>query len=318
VKNILFILIYVFLFIIVNPSFTNNFLENTKGKKWNDFYKQNNYFENTKIIKVSNNFKTPQKVDIFKINKNKLTFNEFINIAKNKFFITGKAKKTKRSYRIDGDKYRIRYKLATNMISIRFLKDVLGQSLSEKEQIENFPSYEKCIEIAQNALERYNLSHSEMYFFGTTDTRELGGDAQIHLDYCRKINGIKCVGPNNFLMISINKRGLITRLLWKWQKLEKIGEYRIISPQEALNNFRAGQGDIFIDNFDSKVGNILKIDLAYVTDALNDQLYVAPWYQFKVEKMSNTRGADKTVKFITPAVENLEFYPKFEDILINK
>lgn len=292
IKKKIVCIFFIVSFFIVNGGFTLN-------KRFTQ------YIKNTSLKPTLETKKNLKKMKIYKINTSRFSFDEFINYIKNHFGVSGKNKKSYTTYRIFGSKYYFKYSLIPGSIQMSLLDDSFSDKIISKSN--SFPSYTVCRILAEEAITKYKLNKPWLFFSGISDDRKYGG-YEIYVNFCRQIDHIDCLGAGNVLSIAINESGEISNILLKWQQIEQLDEYKIISPKIALNKLKEGIGRVYIEDEDTKLGNVLKYNIIYRMNGLEYEKFALPWYEFEIEKNDNTKYSSKEIKAYAPALEKLNFY----------
>jgi hypothetical protein len=314
-KMYVFLSIILFVFQLTLPfSSANNSLSLGRDTAYTDslkdFYELNKGLKKTKMFPstlIESDYSS--KISVYKINTKRLSRSQFVNLAKNNFKIIGKVEISSTGYCIEGEKYRIEYTFYNNSFVLKLREDTFSKgykSLYIKKEAA-FPEYNQCREISRKVIDRYSLDNPGLYFSGLNDGRN-HSDPYIYLHYSRKINGYECIGPGNLIIIAINYQGKVSMILSKWQICDEYESCKMISPEQAIQNFKKGIGDIYLNRFDTKIRNVLSTKVVYIMDGTEKQKYAAPWYKFTIEKTNNIENSERTVDAISPALDNYEFY----------
>jgi hypothetical protein len=235
--------------------------------------------------------KMPKAVLVYKVKDPNVT-EAYAREVGGKHFGIGVDAQMKRSramglYWLTGSKWRLEVDPSTGSFNV----ETIGTDLTNPGPKETDPSKERCRIVAEHYLRSHKLVENDMYFRGVTDnTRSSWGAMSV--GFGRLIGGTKSWGAGGRISVEIGLGGELKRLRKAWQELAPYRAYPIKTPQEALEELRAGKGVLM----HGSKGKVEKIEIRYYTSPQKQQ-YVQPIYYFACN------GADGSFYGILPAIK---------------
>ncbi len=107
---------------------------------------------------------------------------------------------------------------------------------------EEFPASKDCKGIAEAFLREMGLWEKNAVFGRVVDNTNGGTSGCMSVGYGCRLNGAMLTGPGARIIVDIGRGGRIVTVYKCWPVVEKIGDYPVISPSEAVRRFNNGEG----------------------------------------------------------------------------
>ena len=107
---------------------------------------------------------------------------------------------------------------------------------------ERFPEPKACEAMAEAFLRERGLWEKNAVLGGVIDNTNAGTSGSMSVGYKCRLNGATLSGPGARIIVEIGRGGRIVHVYKSWPVVEKIGDYPVISPSEAVRRLNNGQG----------------------------------------------------------------------------
>ena len=169
---------------------------------------------------------------------------------------------------------------------------------------EEFPPSKDCKGIAEAFLREMGLWEKNAVFGGVVDNTNAGTSGCMSVWYRYPLNGTMLSGPGARFHVSIGRGGRIVSVYKCWPVVEKIGDYPVISPSEAVRRFNNGEGYF---NHGAR-GKVRSLALTYYVPGMLQGSHLVPVYKVILREP----GDDEDLRGYLPAVRT-EYLKQPED-----
>ncbi|CDF58636.1 hypothetical protein [Thermobrachium celere] len=231
----------------------------------------------------------PQKCKVYKVKAPKIDINQIKEKA-NKLGIEGKLTEDKKIIRVRGETGDLIVDKITGSERY-FTKQMRGDV--EPKPIKNILKDEEYVKLASDFLNKYGFSKPNIvlkgvnkgYRIGTVDKQgnETQSVAKVEVMFESKpVDGIKYTGIGPKISVWFGDNGEIIGYSSIWREIEEVGNYPLISIDEAVENIKKGKALIYNLSNSDEEGTIESWELVLWSDPDGyEQKYVIPHYIFK-------------------------------------
>lgn len=187
-----------------------------------------------------------------------------------------------------GAEYKVRMS-SRGAIRVSPIKEVTAATQEE------FPEAKDCKGIAEAFLREMGLWEKNAVFGRVVDNTNAGTSGSMSVAYRYPLNGTILSGPGARFIVDIGRGGRIVGVLKSWPAVEKIGDYPVISPSEAVRRLNNGKGYF---NHGAR-GKVQSLALTYYVPGMLQGSHLVPVYKVILREP----GDDEDLRRYLPAVK---------------